>query len=134
MSRICGFRSDPYRILKNLWKWKKNKDKLEKMKIFSNKMHICQTYRYNLLILLIVTFWWLKIYVSWVSGVVWSGNLWVAVIVKSWVNLLTWLLIGCSLLCSKSGASQLADLRRNFPKRQIAVYRLFSMIYDTLYI
>ena len=25
--------------------------------------------------------------------------------VKSWVNLLTWLLIGCSLLCSQSGAS-----------------------------
>ena len=29
--------------------------------------------------------------------------------VKSWVNLLTWLLIGCSLLCSKSEASLLVD-------------------------
>ena len=31
------------------------------------------------------------------------------VIVKSCVNLLTWLLIGCSLLCSQSGASLLVD-------------------------
>ena len=29
--------------------------------------------------------------------------------VKSWVNLLNWLLIGCSLLSSLSGASQLVD-------------------------
>ena len=38
-----------------------------------------------------------------------SGNLWVWVIVKSWVNLLTWLLIGCKLLNSQSGASLLVD-------------------------
>ena len=31
------------------------------------------------------------------------------VIVKSWVNLLTWLLIGCSLLWSQSGVSMLVD-------------------------
>ena len=35
----------------------------------------------------------------------WYGNLWVVAIVKSWVNLLTWLLIGCLLLYSQSGAS-----------------------------
>ena len=29
--------------------------------------------------------------------------------VKSWFNLLTWLLIGCLLLCSQSGASLLVD-------------------------
>ena len=29
--------------------------------------------------------------------------------VKSWVNLLTWLPIGCSLLCSQSAASLLID-------------------------
>ena len=29
--------------------------------------------------------------------------------VKSWVNLLTWLLIGCSLLCSRSEVTLLAD-------------------------
>ena len=30
--------------------------------------------------------------------------------VKSWVNLLSWLLVGCSLLCSQSaGASLLVD-------------------------
>ena len=29
--------------------------------------------------------------------------------VKSWVNLMTWLLIGCSLLCSQSGANLLVD-------------------------
>ena len=38
-----------------------------------------------------------------------SGNFLVAVIVKSWVNLLIWLLIGCSFLCSQSGASLLVD-------------------------
>ena len=32
------------------------------------------------------------------------------VMAKSWVNLLTRLLIGCSLLCSQSGASLLANL------------------------
>ena len=39
--------------------------------------------------------WWeevVKVIMSW------SGNLWVVVMVRSWVNLLTWLLIGCSLL------------------------------------
>ena len=38
-----------------------------------------------------------------------DGNLWVVVIVKNCVNLLTWLLIGCSLLCSQSGAFLLVD-------------------------
>ena len=39
----------------------------------------------------------------------WSGNLWVWVIVKSWANLLTWLLNGCSCFCSQSRASLLVD-------------------------
>ena len=34
----------------------------------------------------------------------WSGNFWVVVIVNSWVNFQTWLLIGCLLLCNQSGA------------------------------
>ena len=38
-----------------------------------------------------------------------GGNLWAVVIVKSTVNMLTWLLIGFSLFCSQSGASSFVD-------------------------
>ena len=45
----------------------------------------------------------------------WGGNLWVVIIVKSWVNLLTWLLIGCSTLCNQWGAmGKLFDLTLDF--------------------
>ena len=39
----------------------------------------------------------------------WGGILWVAVIVKSWVNVLTWLLIRCSLLSDQREASLIVD-------------------------
>ena len=39
-----------------------------------------------------------------------DGNLWVVVIVKSWVNLMTWFMIGCSILCSQSGVCLLTQL------------------------
>ena len=44
----------------------------------------------------------------------WSGNLWVWVMVKSSSNLSTWHLIGCSLLCSQSGASLHVDTNPDY--------------------